>query len=310
MNSLPYAVTTASFTQPASGSTVTVSVTSTVKIAIDQVVFVQDGGYYEVSGITDDTDVVLKNLGLSVNAAASANIPSGSLVGGFAIDLSGNTVIVGDGVAGTPAGGVVSVQGVSGGTAVPVSGTVAVSNLSSASPSLYNNFQATSLSGTFGVTNGSATVTTTANQTGVLSSGGYINFASQAQTYEISSVGASSLTLFSPATYTGTTNAATTATYPTLAQSGVIKNATGTVFGTRSFGGNGYIMLFNSASVPSPGTVPALVWAMSSTNVGTELLTDAGLTFSNGITFGFSTIPQNYVPVTSPSGTYLMVTYA
>lgn len=40
------------------------------------------------------------------------------------VDSSGRPVIVGAGVAGTPAGGVVSIQGVTGGTVVPVSGTV------------------------------------------------------------------------------------------------------------------------------------------------------------------------------------------
>lgn len=311
MNQPPYASTTANFTQPASGSTVTATVTSTVTMSVDQVVFVQNGGYYLVTGITDGTDVVLKNLGLAVNAASSTSIPSGSLVGGFALDLSSNTVVVGEGTAGTPAGGVLSVQGVSGGEALPVSGTVAVSNLpSTSSPSLYNNFLATSLSGTFGVTNGSSTVTTSVNQTGVLSSGSLINFASQAQTYEINTVGSSSLTLFSPATYTGTTNAATTATYPTVAQSGVIKSTSGTIFATQSFGGGVYLMLFNSSSVPSPGTVPSLVWDMG-TSVGASFFTDAGLTFSNGISFGISTIEQSYVPVATPLvGHYLMVTYA
>jgi hypothetical protein len=40
------------------------------------------------------------------------------------VDSSGNIIIVGDGVAGTPAGGVVSIQGVTSGTAVTVAGTV------------------------------------------------------------------------------------------------------------------------------------------------------------------------------------------
>lgn len=39
------------------------------------------------------------------------------------VDSSGRPVVVGAGVAGTPAGGVLSVQGVAGGTAIPVSGT-------------------------------------------------------------------------------------------------------------------------------------------------------------------------------------------
>lgn len=60
----------------------------------------------------------------------------GTLIGAVG-DASGRQIIVGAGTAGTPAGGVVSVQGVAGGTAVPVSisgttpisGTVTVSNL-------------------------------------------------------------------------------------------------------------------------------------------------------------------------------------
>src|ERR1700733_740618 len=47
------------------------------------------------------------------------------------VDSSGNTIIVGLGTAGTPSGGVVSIQGVSSGTAVPVSGTVAVTQSTS-----------------------------------------------------------------------------------------------------------------------------------------------------------------------------------
>ena len=46
------------------------------------------------------------------------------------LDTSGRTVTVGAGTAGTPAGGVVSIQGVAGGTAVPVSGTVTANNAS------------------------------------------------------------------------------------------------------------------------------------------------------------------------------------
>jgi len=42
------------------------------------------------------------------------------------IDTSGRLLVVGAGTAGTPVGGVVTIQGVSGGTVVPVSGTVAV----------------------------------------------------------------------------------------------------------------------------------------------------------------------------------------
>jgi hypothetical protein len=44
------------------------------------------------------------------------------------VDASGRPVVVGAGVAGTPAGGVLSIQGTVGGTAVPVSGTVTATN--------------------------------------------------------------------------------------------------------------------------------------------------------------------------------------
>jgi hypothetical protein len=45
-------------------------------------------------------------------------------------DSSGRPVFVGAGVAGTPAGGVISIQGVSGGQAIPISGTVTATNAS------------------------------------------------------------------------------------------------------------------------------------------------------------------------------------
>lgn len=44
------------------------------------------------------------------------------------VDASGRPVVVGAGVAGTPAGGVVSIQGVASGTPVPISGSVTASN--------------------------------------------------------------------------------------------------------------------------------------------------------------------------------------
>jgi hypothetical protein len=44
----------------------------------------------------------------------------------FTVDTSGRLVMVGAGTAGSPVGGIISIQGVSGGTALPVSGTVTV----------------------------------------------------------------------------------------------------------------------------------------------------------------------------------------
>lgn len=54
-------------------------------------------------------------IGVGVDAGGTARF--------LRIDGSGQLIVVGQGVAGTPAGGVVSVQGVSGGQALPVSGT-------------------------------------------------------------------------------------------------------------------------------------------------------------------------------------------
>lgn len=63
----------------------------------------------------------------------------------IATDASGNAKIIGTGSAGTPATGVVSVQGVSGGTVVPVSGTLAVSNLPSTVDTNYGTVGASTL---------------------------------------------------------------------------------------------------------------------------------------------------------------------
>ena len=92
--------------------------------------------------------------------AAAGSVPVGNPVqiGGsdgtdirtLATDASGHPVIVGDGTAGSPAGGVVSVQGVAGGTAIPVSGTVTASNPSVGSTGTTTPTSATLVGGTDG----------------------------------------------------------------------------------------------------------------------------------------------------------------
>ena len=94
------------------------------------------GGVVSVQGVSGGTAIPVSFSGNTtvVGAAASGSAVSGNpvLVGGsdgtdartMATDASGHPIIVGDGTAGTPAGGVVSIQGVSGGTVVPVSGSV------------------------------------------------------------------------------------------------------------------------------------------------------------------------------------------
>src|SRR5207247_2184500 len=56
-----FTATTADFSQPAVGSDVSVSVESTAWMAVGETLFVQSGGYYTVSAITDATTVVLNN---------------------------------------------------------------------------------------------------------------------------------------------------------------------------------------------------------------------------------------------------------
>lgn len=69
------------------------------------------------------------------------------------------------------------------------------------------------LTGTFGVSNGSATVGTSLNQTGLLLPGNRIVFGQQPNVlYEVSTVAAASITLTAP--YTGISNPLTTAKHP------------------------------------------------------------------------------------------------
>ena len=75
-----YTTTTASYTQPAYGLTISVTVGSTFWMAVGETVYVQSGGYYYVSSITDATHVVLENAGITGNAAAGSTITSGKLV--------------------------------------------------------------------------------------------------------------------------------------------------------------------------------------------------------------------------------------
>src|SRR5439155_535800 len=65
---------------PAVGSDVSVSVESTAWMAVGETLFVQSGGYYTVSAITDATTVVLNNTGDTGSAAPASTVLSGSAV--------------------------------------------------------------------------------------------------------------------------------------------------------------------------------------------------------------------------------------
>src|SRR5687767_11805116 len=68
----------ASFTQPAVNANVTAEVDSSIWLSPGQIVFIETGGYYEVISKPSDTEVVLKNLGYTGNAAPAVVIPSGA----------------------------------------------------------------------------------------------------------------------------------------------------------------------------------------------------------------------------------------
>jgi len=110
-------------------------------------VTVPNASYNQVQNDLDKTDfetnykdivtnrVVSPPAAVDGSAANSTNptliaASDGSIVRTVRSDSSGRLIMIGQGVAGTPAGGVLSIQGVSGGTAITVSGTVTAANAS------------------------------------------------------------------------------------------------------------------------------------------------------------------------------------
>ena len=83
----PATATTATFTQPAAGSTVTVSVADTAGMTVGEHLTLSGGGDYEVTSVTDSTHVVLKNDGATGNAAAGATVAVGT-IGPSPVDLA------------------------------------------------------------------------------------------------------------------------------------------------------------------------------------------------------------------------------
>jgi hypothetical protein len=73
--------TTANFTQPAVGATVSIAVASTSAMVVGSIHFVPGGGYYEIAGVASSTAATFKNLGIAGFAAPGATINSGAQVG-------------------------------------------------------------------------------------------------------------------------------------------------------------------------------------------------------------------------------------
>lgn len=77
----PTTTTTANFTQPAFGSSVTLSVVSTAFMVAGQSLYVTTGGYYKIASIGGGTSVTIINVSDSTNGAtAGTTILSGAVV--------------------------------------------------------------------------------------------------------------------------------------------------------------------------------------------------------------------------------------
>ncbi len=92
-----FTATTSAYTQPATGSSVTVAVTSSAFAGVGQAIFVEGGGYYVVASLPGGTSMSLTRQAISGSyAATSGTVNSGSKVspGGFAaIDNSQYTTL-------------------------------------------------------------------------------------------------------------------------------------------------------------------------------------------------------------------------
>jgi len=73
--------TTGTFTQPPVSSAVLVSVQNSSWMAVSQVVFVANGGYYRVFNIPNSTSVILINLGYNGNLIPGMLVASNSTIG-------------------------------------------------------------------------------------------------------------------------------------------------------------------------------------------------------------------------------------
>jgi hypothetical protein len=84
------------------------------------------------------------------------------------VDGSGHQIVVGAGTAGTPTGGVITIQGVSGGTVVPVSGTVAVTQSTSPWVTNITQFGSTNVSTGTGASGAGIPRVTVSNDSNIL----------------------------------------------------------------------------------------------------------------------------------------------
>lgn len=78
-----YTITTNSFSMPAPNTGVLVPVAEPQSISVGMIVFVQNAGYFAVMGVdVPNQQLILNNLGYSINVAPGTTIPPGSTVSG------------------------------------------------------------------------------------------------------------------------------------------------------------------------------------------------------------------------------------
>lgn len=75
-----FSETSGSFVQPASGATVNVALYDSRWLAIGSVIYIETGGFYEVTNIIDAANVTAKNLGYPVNAIPGATVAANKRV--------------------------------------------------------------------------------------------------------------------------------------------------------------------------------------------------------------------------------------
>ena len=72
---------TSSFTQPDTSTIITINVTDSSQFIIGENIYIISGGYYQVYDILPGTQINIKNLGISGNAAVGATIFNSALIG-------------------------------------------------------------------------------------------------------------------------------------------------------------------------------------------------------------------------------------
>lgn len=104
-----YTTLNGGYTQPAIGANVTVSVANTAFTSIGQYIYVQNGGCYQVQGITSGFVMTLTNITAVGNVAPGTTIPSGGVV-----SVSGPPGANGNGTGTVTSVNVINVNGLTG----------------------------------------------------------------------------------------------------------------------------------------------------------------------------------------------------